>query len=91
MEDELVQESISSRARSDAWIVKVLDCYLEWDTCRGHRVKRYADTFERNMKLTVDQIVELTRAVVEWGELEELDVLIDKEKTKSLEKKGWWK
>lgn len=74
MENELEKRSILPINRLDAWIVTVVDCFSRWKICRVHRERKYADTFVKIMKLSVEQIFGQIRVLLERWEPKKLMV-----------------
>lgn len=50
----------------EAWVVTVIECFLERKTSGGHRQKEYAYTFLKNVKLAIEQISGQIRVAFEW-------------------------
>lgn len=65
--------------RLDSWTASFAECVSERDIHGGHLQERYSDTFGRNLKLAVEQIVRQIRTLVEWWDPDVLNIPIARE------------
>lgn len=63
-----------------------VECLVERETSGGNHQKTYANTFARNLRQSVKQIIDQTRHFAGWWEPEDLRVPIER-KAERLEKK----
>lgn len=64
----MVEGTIMSVARLDAWNATEVSCLVERETCGGHGQQQYTDTYGRMMEVAIKQLIGSVRElVVHWA------------------------